>query len=99
MAGDVDPFVKAQGVGVGFSGIGGKVIGGLVFDDDGDLVEPAGELRGEIGEVFSGTLRGRTAPDQIMLFKSLGQAVEDAATALHVYERARAAGVGLQLAL
>ena len=59
----------------------------------------ADHVRGEIGEVFSGTLRGRTAPDQIMLFKSLGQAVEDAATALHVYERARAAGVGLQLAL
>ena len=53
----------------------------------------------EIGEVFAGTHPGRTAPDQITLFKSLGQAVEDVATARLVYQRARARGVGKEVSL
>jgi ornithine cyclodeaminase len=49
-------------------------------------------VRGEIGAVFEGTLEGRTRPDEITLFKSLGLAVEDAASARLVWERALAAG-------
>jgi ornithine cyclodeaminase/alanine dehydrogenase-like protein (mu-crystallin family) len=59
---------------------------------------PAGafELQGrdpeaavELGEVLAGTRPGRTAPDQITVYKSMGHAVEDAAAAALVLERAR----------
>jgi ornithine cyclodeaminase len=51
------------------------------------------QVRGEIGAVIEGTLAGRRAADEITLFKSLGLAVEDAASARHVWrlDLARAA--------
>ena len=58
---------------------------------------PPGHVQGEIGEVFNGQVAGRTSESEITLFKSLGQAVEDAAAARHVYERARAAEVGIEI--
>jgi len=51
-------------------------------------------IKGELGEVVSGKLAGRTATDQVTIFKSLGMAVEDVAAAHLVYERAKARGVG-----
>ena len=45
-------------------------------------------VRGEIGAVFEGTLAGRNGDDEITLFKSLGLAVEDAASARHVWRLA-----------
>jgi ornithine cyclodeaminase/alanine dehydrogenase-like protein (mu-crystallin family) len=62
---------------------------------------PAGavELQGavahaELGELVAGTATGRTAPDEITLYKSVGVAVEDSAAAVLALEGARAAGVG-----
>jgi alanine dehydrogenase len=69
---------------------------------------PAGahELQGldpdvavELGEILSGRHPGRTADDQITVYKSMGHAVEDAAAAGLVYRRARADGVGTELDL
>lgn len=69
---------------------------------------PAGavELQGmnpdsvtEVGEVLAGTRPGRRSQDEITLYKSTGHAVEDAATARLVYDRAIAAGAGVSLAL
>ncbi len=69
---------------------------------------PAGahELQGmdadkltEVGEVLAGTRPGRTSEDEITVYKSTGHAVEDAATARLVYDRARAEGVGVSLPL
>jgi len=51
-------------------------------------------VRGEIGAVFEGTLAGRARPEEITLFKSLGLAVEDAASARMVWERSLAAAAG-----
>ncbi len=73
-----------------------------------DAREPilAHELQGvdphsliEVGEVLSGAHPGRTSPDEITVYKSTGHAVEDAATARLVYDRARAEGVGVALPL
>jgi ornithine cyclodeaminase/alanine dehydrogenase-like protein (mu-crystallin family) len=67
---------------------------------------PAGacELQGfeldrltEIGEVLSGARPGRQFADELTVYKSTGHAAEDAAAARLVYDRARAAGVGIQL--
>jgi alanine dehydrogenase len=46
----------------------------------------------ELGEVLAGTRPGRTSPEQITVYKSMGHAVEDAAAAALVLERATASG-------
>ncbi len=69
---------------------------------------PAGahELQGldadkltEVGEVLAGTRPGRVSEKEITVYKSTGHAVEDAATARLVYDRARAEGAGVTLPL
>jgi len=69
---------------------------------------PAGahELQGlsaervtEVGEVIAKMRPGRRSAEEITLYKSTGHAVEDAATARLVYDRARALGVGTRLPL
>jgi ornithine cyclodeaminase/alanine dehydrogenase-like protein (mu-crystallin family) len=54
----------------------------------------AAHVLGEIGEVANGTVAGRTGGADITLFKSLGVAAEDLASAHHVLQRAEAEGVG-----
>ena len=49
----------------------------------------------EIGEIVSGLAAGRTSPDQITLYKSVGVAVQDAAAAALVLEAARDCGRGM----
>lgn len=62
----------------------------------------AGSIRGpehivaELGEVLLGHAAGRTAPDQITLFKSLGLAIQDLVAAELAVERARALGRGVE---
>jgi ornithine cyclodeaminase len=51
-------------------------------------------IRAEIGELLIGASPGRTAPEEITLFKSLGLAVEDLAAAEYVYRQAEAKQVG-----
>lgn len=58
---------------------------GLIADD---------HILGEIGEVLLGRVEGRTGPDDITLYKSLGLVVQDLAAAQHVYRKAQAAGAG-----
>jgi alanine dehydrogenase len=72
----------------------------------GDLIQALAEgaitadhVRGEIGEVFAGRIAGRRDPREITFFKSLGMAVEDAATAQHAYRLARERGLGREIAL
>jgi ornithine cyclodeaminase len=49
---------------------------------------------GELGEVVVGLAPGRGSEEEITLFRSLGLAVEDLASARHIYERATATGAG-----
>lgn len=51
----------------------------------------------ELGDVIAGRTAGRTASEQITLFKSCGVAMEDVAVGAWVYERARALGIGVEL--
>jgi alanine dehydrogenase len=53
----------------------------------------------EIGEVLAGTRPGRTAPDQLTVYKSTGHAVEDAAAADLVYRRALETGAGTTISI
>ena len=53
-----------------------------------------GHIRAEIGEILIGSARGRTSRDEITLFKSLGLAVEDLASAQFLFEKATKLGRG-----
>ncbi len=74
--------------------------------ESGDLLLPMQEgaiteahIAGEIGEVFAGSVPGRTDANEITLFKSLGMAVEDVITARYLYDRARRDGLGQEIRL
>lgn len=71
------------------------------LNEAGDFLIPKKEgaigddhIVGEIGEILAGRLQGRRSPDEVTLFKSLGLAVEDVASARHIYEKAKASGTG-----
>ncbi len=65
------------------------------FSESGDIINPLkkGTLnmdnyRGEIGSLLVGQTIGRTTPDEITLFKSVGIAVQDHAIAEYAYAKA-----------
>ena len=53
-----------------------------------------GHIRAEVGEVLIGAQPGRTTPEEITLFKSLGLAVQDLAAIAYLYDKARQLGTG-----
>ena len=70
---------------------------------DGEINVPLSEgliseadIAGEIGEVITGRKPGRTADNEITIFDSTGIALQDSATVPLEYERAVAAGVGIE---
>jgi alanine dehydrogenase len=74
--------------------------------ESGDVVMGIKEQRfsdshiaGELGEVVLGRVSGRTSPNEITVFKSLGMAVEDVVTADLVFRRAVESGAGTELTL
>jgi ornithine cyclodeaminase/alanine dehydrogenase-like protein (mu-crystallin family) len=74
--------------------------------EPGDILVPLREgaitpdhIVGEIGELLIGRAAGRGDDREITLFKSLGLAVEDLASASHVYEQAVRTGAGTRVEL
>lgn len=68
----------------------------------GDLVQPLANgaitdahIRGEIGAVLTGAILGRRDKEEITVFKSLGNAAQDLATAQALIDHAEAGGLGL----
>jgi ornithine cyclodeaminase/alanine dehydrogenase-like protein (mu-crystallin family) len=62
------------------------------------LIE-AGHIHAEIGDLLTGAKAGRTSPDQITLYKSVGVAAQDAAAADLVLTAARRLGLGVTIDL
>ena len=72
----------------------------------GDIVQGIREGRftdahiaGELGEVILGRIPGRRTTEEIVIFKSLGMAVEDVAAAQLAYTRAVEQGIGHEILL
>lgn len=72
----------------------------------GDLIIPLREgmvgrdhFSRELGMVASGTAPGRTSRDEVTLFKSVGNAVQDVVVAKRAVERARERSVGTEVTL
>jgi len=57
------------------------------------------QVHGELADVVAGRRPGRTHRDEITIFDSTGTALEDVAAAIAVYDNARAAGRGTEVAL
>ncbi|HET9848634.1 MAG TPA: ornithine cyclodeaminase family protein [Candidatus Dormibacteraeota bacterium] len=71
------------------------------LNEAGDILIPmregvfgADHIQAELGEVLIGKHRGRKSSDDLTVFKSLGLAVEDVASAAFIAKRAREAGIG-----
>jgi alanine dehydrogenase len=60
-----------------------------------DLISES-DLAGEIGQLVAGRLDGRTSAEEVTVFDSTGIALQDSATVPLEYERAVAAGVGIE---
>jgi ornithine cyclodeaminase/alanine dehydrogenase len=56
-------------------------------------------VKAELAELLTGARTGRTSPQEITVFKSVGFAPEDAVTARLAYDRAVAAGLGTEVRL
>ncbi len=76
------------------------------LNESGDFLIPRKEglvgddhILAEIGEVLLGRHPGRKADEEITLFKSLGLAIEDLASAHHIYEKAMRDGSGTRAEL
>ncbi|MBX0330219.1 ornithine cyclodeaminase [Oscillochloris sp. ZM17-4] len=72
----------------------------------GDLIQARaaglideGHVVGEIGEVAGGALPGRTSDDQITMFKSVGNAVQDLAVGALAIARAAELGLGVDVSM
>ena len=55
------------------------------------------DVYAELGGIVAGVRPGRTSPDETLVFDSTGMALQDAATAVVVLERARANRLGLTI--
>jgi ornithine cyclodeaminase len=60
---------------------------------DGAIPGPE-HIRAELGDILISRAKGRTSPNEITLFKSLGIAIEDLASAQFLLEKAKASGRG-----
>lgn len=74
--------------------------------EPGDIITPlengeitADHIVGEVGEVLIGKAPGRGSDDEITLFKSLGLAIEDLASAHYLYAEARRQKAGVEVEL
>ena len=79
---------------------------GACLEEAGDILVPISKgllseqsIRVELGEVAAGKKPGRTAPDEVTFFKSVGIAVQDVAAAAAVMSRARELALGTSVTL
>jgi ornithine cyclodeaminase/alanine dehydrogenase len=75
-------------------------------EEAGDVLIPLHEgaidrthVAAELAQLVTGAQPGRRSPDEVTLFKSVGFALEDLATARLAYQRARQRGVGTEVSL
>jgi ornithine cyclodeaminase len=76
------------------------------LSEAGDLIIPLRDglvsrehLARELGMLVSGSTPGRTSEEEVTLFKSVGNAVQDVVVAKRAVERAREQGVGTEIEL
>ena len=75
-----------------------------VFAEAGDFIIPMKEgrfsrqnVRGELGELLLGRVKGRESHEEITVMKTVGFATLDVVAAAEIYKKAKAAGVGAEI--
>lgn len=75
-----------------------------VLSEAGDIIVPMEKglignnaITGELGEILSGKLPGRTGGDEVTIFKTVGIAVTDVVTAHEIYKKALESGIGTNI--
>jgi ornithine cyclodeaminase/alanine dehydrogenase-like protein (mu-crystallin family) len=85
--------------------------GRIVADSREQVLDECGDLRdaieagvvgpdavsAELGEVAAGLKPGRTSPDEITIFKSVGVALQDIAVAVSAFDASQRRGLGTHL--
>ncbi len=76
------------------------------WEEAGDLILPlqagligTAHIRAELGEIVAGTKPGRSDPEAVTFFKSVGIAIQDLAAASRVLANAEQLGLGTEVAL
>ena len=54
------------------------------------------DVYGELGQIISGEIEGRTSDEEIIVFDSTGTALQDIASAAIVYEKAISRKMGIK---
>lgn len=74
-----------------------------VLSESGDILIPLeqgiiskADFTGELGNVMKGELAGRENDDEIIVFETVGVATQDLVAARSIYDKALAAGIGLE---
>jgi ornithine cyclodeaminase/alanine dehydrogenase-like protein (mu-crystallin family) len=74
------------------------------LEEPGDLLIPLAQglfqedhIHAELGELVMGNKSGRTSPEAVTMFKSVGVAIQDLAAAVHVLRRAEQLGLGTEV--
>jgi ornithine cyclodeaminase/alanine dehydrogenase len=65
--------------------------------ENGDITED--HFYADLGEIIGGAKQGRETAEEITIFKSNGLAIQDAATAKLIYDKAIEKGIGQQIEL
>lgn len=93
---ELDPEIFDRGGKIYFDSVD------AVLSESGDILRPLDEgtlskeqFTGDIGEYLLGKIPGREEDDEIIVFENVGIGALDLYTAQKVYDRAAAAGVGL----
>lgn len=70
----------------------------------GDFIIPKSEgaigdshIKGELGDLLARKIHGRQSKDEITLFKAVGLAMQDLASAKYIFEKAKKAGKGVEV--
>ena len=73
----------------------------MVLSESGDILQPMDQgilskedFTGDLGNVIKGELVGRENDDEIIVYETVGVAIQDLVTAKEIYDRAVAAGIG-----
>lgn len=91
---EVDPQTVARArVYVDFAESAAALAGDLRLGREAGAIG-ADHVVGSVGDVITGRVPGRSGPDEITFFKSLGMVAEDLVAADHILRRAEAEGVG-----
>jgi ornithine cyclodeaminase len=74
-----------------------------VLSESGDILIPLeqgiiskADFTGDLGNVMKGELAGRENDDEIIVFETVGVATQDLVAARSIYDKALAAGIGLE---